>query len=154
LCRWRHGALVLDVMPTVPEILGFSNRWYPLAVETATRVELPDAGVIRLISAPAFVATKVEAFDGRGQGDHLMSHDLEDVVVLVDGRATLPDELAAAPTHLRNWVARRLGDLLADRRFTDCLGAFLPPDAASQARLPALIVRLRLLVAQGGGDRP
>src|SRR5258708_27592720 len=29
ICRWQHeDAITLDVMPTDPEILGFSNRWY------------------------------------------------------------------------------------------------------------------------------
>ena len=29
LCRWRWEELILDVMPTDPAILGFSNCWYP-----------------------------------------------------------------------------------------------------------------------------
>jgi hypothetical protein len=30
ICRWQHeDDLTLDVMPTAPNILGFSNRWYP-----------------------------------------------------------------------------------------------------------------------------
>jgi hypothetical protein len=28
LCRWRHGALIIDVMPTIEAVLGFANRWY------------------------------------------------------------------------------------------------------------------------------
>jgi hypothetical protein len=35
LCRWCMEDLVLDLMPTQGEILGFSNRWYPLALDTA-----------------------------------------------------------------------------------------------------------------------
>jgi hypothetical protein len=31
ICRWKKGGLVIDVMPTDPEILGFSNIWYPYA---------------------------------------------------------------------------------------------------------------------------
>ena len=40
ICRWRHGALVLDVMPTDAGILGFSNRWYPDAAGAASEVTL------------------------------------------------------------------------------------------------------------------
>jgi len=32
------------------------------------------------------LATKLEAFRGRGKGDHLLSRDLEDVVTLIDGK--------------------------------------------------------------------
>ena len=32
LCRWcRKDGVTLDVMPTDPKILGFSNQWFPLA---------------------------------------------------------------------------------------------------------------------------
>jgi len=30
--RWRIGDCSIDVMPTRSDILGFANRWYPLAV--------------------------------------------------------------------------------------------------------------------------
>ena len=27
ICRWRVGGVTVDVMPTLEEILGFTNRW-------------------------------------------------------------------------------------------------------------------------------
>ena len=41
ICRWVYKNVTLDLMPTVKEILGFANRWYPLAIETAQRVQYP-----------------------------------------------------------------------------------------------------------------
>lgn len=41
ICRWRYNNLEVDLMPALPDILGFSNRWYPLAVQSAKRVVLP-----------------------------------------------------------------------------------------------------------------
>ena len=79
-------------MPVQPEVLGFSNRWYPYAVETAVPMDLGDGTTVRLVSAVAFVATKLEAFAGRGGGDFLGSHDLEDVLNIVDGREELAEE--------------------------------------------------------------
>lgn len=35
ICRWRHGSIILDVMPTDEKILGFANRWYIEAVRQA-----------------------------------------------------------------------------------------------------------------------
>jgi hypothetical protein len=65
LCRWRHGIMVIDVMPTDASVLGFSNRWYPTAIDTAQRLRV--AGhAIRVVSPALFVATKLEAFHGRG----------------------------------------------------------------------------------------
>jgi hypothetical protein len=35
ICRWRYNNLEVDLMPALPGILGFANRWYPLAVQSA-----------------------------------------------------------------------------------------------------------------------
>ena len=47
------------------------------------------------------MATKLVAFDGRGQGDFLFSHD-GDVISVVDGRESL---VASAAMRLRSCVA-------------------------------------------------
>ena len=73
-------------MPTDETILGFANLWAARAVESASSILLPSGRAIRLISPPLFVATKLEAFHGRGQGRFGESHDLEDIVNLLDGR--------------------------------------------------------------------
>jgi hypothetical protein len=67
MCRWVHGALKLDVMPLDEEILGFSNRWYKAAIQSAQRAELEKGLLIWIVTAPYFCATKLEAFKGRGK---------------------------------------------------------------------------------------
>ncbi len=146
ICRWRVAELrsvIVDVMPTLEHILGFSNRWYPLALETAEPVQLPNGREIRLVNAPVFVATKLEAFAGRGKGDYLSSHDLEDLLAIIDGRATLLDECQSSAPELRAYLAERFGVLLNTPAFVDALSGHLPGDAASQARLPDLLVKLQ-----------
>jgi predicted nucleotidyltransferase len=85
ICRWIHGDLILDFMPTDSSILGFSNRWYAVALATAQRV-VAGNHEIRVITAPCFVATKLEALRGRGKQDFHTSHDLEDIVTVIDSR--------------------------------------------------------------------
>lgn len=147
LCRWCTEDLVLDLMPTQGEILGFSNRWYPLALETAMQQGLPSGRSIRIVTAPMFLATKLEAFRGRGQGDFLFSHDLEDLMAVVDGRASLLEECRLSPPELRNDLAAQFHELLSTSAFIDALPAFLPPDQASQQRLPDLLETLRGITA-------
>jgi len=74
ICRWRYQRLEVDLMPTDLAVLGFANRWYPLAVVSAERVLLPSGTAIRLIGAAAFMATKFEAFADRGRNDLLGVH--------------------------------------------------------------------------------
>jgi hypothetical protein len=134
ICRWvqKDSGLVFDLMPVQPEVLGFSNRWYPYAVDSAVPVELGDGITIRLVSAVAFVATKLEAFASRGGGDFMSSHDLEDVLNVVDGREELVEEMAAAPTELKQAVAGVFVHLLANSDFINALpGLIAEPDRAS-----------------------
>lgn len=80
VCRWISGNLILDVMPTNPEILGFGNRWFEPALKSAATIELPSGKCIRMVSTPFFLATKLEAFDGRGRGDFVLSSDVESCI--------------------------------------------------------------------------
>ncbi len=145
ICRWQVGKVVVDVMPPLEEILGFANPWYPLALETAEPVVLPRGRLIRLIAAPTFLATKLAAFAGRGNGDYLFSHDLGDLLAVIDGRATLPDECRSSTPELRTYLGERFRVLLADPAFVEALPGHLPGDAASQERLPDLLETLHQL---------
>jgi hypothetical protein len=106
---------------------------------------LPGGRSIKLIAATVFVATKLEAFKGRGNSDFLASHDLEDIVTAVDGRAQLVDELRGAPEDLRTYIAAEISSLLSTPQFVDALPGHLPGDSASQSRVPALIELLKRL---------
>jgi predicted nucleotidyltransferase len=99
ICRWLHGDLILDLMPTDASILGFSNRWHGPALENAERLSVGEHE-IQIITAPYFLATKLEAFHGRGKNDYRMSHDLEDIVTVIDGRPELVDEVRLAAADL------------------------------------------------------
>jgi hypothetical protein len=157
LCRWRFPSskakdsmgndftndLILDVMPTDPAILGFSNLWYDDAIITARTYRLDNRTTIQLATAPHFVATKIEAFLGRGHGDFLGSSDMEDIITLLDGRPELGGEIKNSDDDLRMYLASQVGAWLKDSDFLEALSGHLLPDAASQARRPLLLERLK-----------
>jgi hypothetical protein len=123
ICRWIHrgSGVVFDLMPMDSDVLGFSNRWYPYAVDTAMEIQLEPGVPIRLATAVAFVATKLEAFADRGRGDIMTSHDLEDVLNIVDGRPELAAELDGAPPELQEAVRGAFGRLVAHPDFNNLL---------------------------------
>jgi hypothetical protein len=133
---------VLDVMPSRYEILGFGNEWYQAALDAALAVELPSGKRIRMVTAPYFLATKLAAFDGRGEGDYVMSHDMEDIISVLDGRPEIVDEVQRADVILQAHLATRFAALLRDAKFTAALPGHLPGDAASQARVPMVMERI------------
>jgi hypothetical protein len=148
ICRWIYKNITLDLMPTVKDILGFANRWYPLALQTATPVKLPGGVTIRLITAPVFIATKLEAFKDRGNNatgkpDYLGSHDLEDIITVADRRPELLAECQASAPELRAYLAAEFRALFADAEFEPTLAGHLPGDAFSQQRVRPLAQTLR-----------
>lgn len=145
ICRWRHTGtgVLFDLMPTNPAVLGFSNPWYPEALKTATRMRLNNRIEIRVISGPAFVATKLEAFLNRGGGDILMSHDLEDILNVVDGRPSIVEELSAASEALQRFIRETFGALLARPDFQN----YLPGLLSDENRAPVVLSRLKMMAA-------
>lgn len=156
-CRWRYDDAMVDIMPTERSVLGFSNSWYMPAMAAAESITI--AGLQARIVTPAyFLATKLEAFHARGHADVVTSSDLEDLVMVVDGRPQLVTELARSDREVRQFIASEIRDLMANRRFTDSLAGFLQPDRASQARRQLLENRLNAIAAlkhpEGPPKRP
>jgi hypothetical protein len=139
ICRWVTDNVTLDVMPTDAKILGFGNEWYLPAIENAELVKLPSGKQIRMVSAPYFLITKLEAFEGRGRGDYLMSHDIEDIIAVLDGRPEIVDEVGSADSKLQIELGRRFKELLVDDRFTDAVSGHMPTDETSQARVSIIL---------------
>ncbi len=139
----------MDVMPTLPDVLGFSNRWYGEAFSEASWVRIPEGLTIRLVLPPHFLAIKIEAFRGRGRGDFLASHDLEDIVAVLDGRRQIVEEVARANAPLRRFLGEAFGSFLQHPRFVEAVSGHLPPDPSSQARATIVLERIRELVRQG-----
>jgi len=126
------------------DVLGFSNRWYPAAVETAQTLSVAGHD-IRVVTPVYFVAAKLEAFHGRGADDVTLSHDLEDIIAVIDGRAEIVDDIGEAEPEVRKYIALEIGALLENEDFVEVLSGFLLPNAASQGRRPLLEQRLRAI---------
>ena len=148
ICRTRTAdGLVLDVMPLDEEILGFSNRWYPLALDTAVPLDLAPDVVIRAITAPVFLATKWEAFQHRGVADPLMSHDLEDIITLVAGRSTIVGEVSTLPSDARQFIATSTRDFLAGPWAEEIVAGSLPDARGLPGFTDIVLARLRELAS-------
>ncbi|MDD4118180.1 MAG: hypothetical protein PHI39_08215 [Kiritimatiellae bacterium] len=140
-CRWLADSVRVDILPMQDPTGEWSTRWFEHALESASVQAL--RGVrLPIVSATCFVATKLDALADRGKGDYRVSHDLEDIVAVIDGRETLCAELAAESPELRRAVAAGIRNLLGRSDFREALPGHLLSDDASQARLPLLIGRL------------
>ena len=139
VCRWLVDAIKVDIMPTQEDILGFSNRWYLPAIKNADHIEMEKELTIQLVTPPYFLATKIEAFKGRGGGDYMASHDMEDIITVLDGRPEIVSEIRNSSDDLKIFLSDTFRTLLTNGEFLDAIPGHLPPDRASQARLPRLM---------------
>ena len=147
ICRWRVGSILVDLMPTDEQVLGFSNPWYPHAAESAIHVTLPSGRSIRLISAPAFLATKLEAFHTRGKSDFALSHDFEDIVNVVEGRATIVSDITASQPALRRYLATQFAQILQREDFRNTLPGLVAYDALYSQRIASVTQRIEAIAA-------
>jgi hypothetical protein len=118
LCRWLVNGIKVDVMPTQEDILGFSNHWYLPAIENANYVQLEKELTIKLVTPPYFLATKIEAFKGRGEGDYMASHDMEDIITILDGRREIVDEIKSSSDELKTFLSKTFRIFLADEKYS------------------------------------
>ena len=106
-----------------------------------------------MVTAPYFIATKLEAFKGRGNNDYFVSHDLEDLVAVIDGRVELADEIEKSTSAVRAYIGRETEKLLQKPGFMDALPGYLLPDQASQERLGRLTHVLETLASLSPSER-
>lgn len=121
ICRMRLGDLKVDFMPDDPDILGFSNRWYKRGIQTSVTYALPSGRQIKHLTAPLFLATKLEAYLGRGKDDPIGSHDLEDIINVIDGRPDLLSEIGEADDDVRDYISAQLEALMRHQDFDSFL---------------------------------
>lgn len=146
ICRMRTADdLVLDVMPLDEGILGFTNRWYPLALDTAARIELEPGLSIRAITAPVFLATKWEAYRARGAADPMTSHDLEDIITVVMGRSALAQEIGMLPPEAHRFIAGAVRDFLAEPWAEEIIMGNIPDARGLPGIADVVLARFRML---------
>lgn len=140
-CRWLYRGVKVDVMPTDGTILDMHSQWYDEAVRSAETRRLPSGNDIRLITAPHLLATKIDAFHDRGNNDFQSSHDLEDIVSVIDRRPELASEVQAQSEALRGFIAEELDGLLSLAAFVNSIPYHLRPSEGARAEI--VIRRMR-----------
>jgi hypothetical protein len=149
LCRWDCDGVLIDVMPTEKNVLGFSNKWYKDAQLNSISKIINDCASIKIISAPYFIATKLEAFQDRGKQDFLLSHDLEDIISVVDGRPGIVDDISNAPENLKKYLSSEFLTLMSNDQFLQALPGHLNYSNESEGRKKIVEKRMHEIVALG-----
>ena len=149
ICRWYINDVIVDVMPTDENILGFSNRWYLPAIKNSVTIELEPNLQILIVTAPYFLGTKIDAFFGRGRADYLASHDMEDIINIINGRVEILEDIKNSEPDLKDFIIKSFQGFLEDELFLDALPGHLLPDQASQGRRSIVLERIKKITELG-----
>lgn len=120
ICRYTIEGIIVDIMPTNSDILGFSNRWYPDGFRNAVSYTLDNNTEILIFSLPYFLASKWEAHKSRG-GDLRTSRDFEDLVYIFENCRDFDEHLLNGPETVRQYLTNELSSLLEQPDFEEGL---------------------------------
>jgi predicted nucleotidyltransferase len=145
ICRWLVDGCRVDIMPEGPANLGMNTRWFPEVLQQALKTDLGQGCSANVVTPPLFLATKLEAFNDRGKDDYYASHDLEDIITLVDGRATIVQEVAAATADIREFIASEFAKILRHPDFGETLPGLMPAILGASQRIPIVVQRFEAI---------
>jgi len=126
ICRWVYKGILVDVMPTDENVLGFSNKWYVEGIENKITKILPDGTEIFVFSPEYYLATKFEAHKGRGGNDLRQSHDFEDIIYILDNCTDLLDSIAKTNLSVKTYLREECQSLLENDSLTEGIESALP----------------------------
>lgn len=133
LVRHKPEDIVVDIMPTNEVHMGFKNRWYPDGFKHSMNYEISANKSVKILTAPYFIATKLEAFKGRGGDNGIISHDFEDIVYVLEHRYSIWDELQVADDGVKKYLKAEFEALLSHQDFEEWLDyhvLFLSPPSS------------------------
>jgi predicted nucleotidyltransferase len=125
ICRFKIHGLAVDLMPTDPNVIGFSNRWYPDGFKFAETIVIDGETSVKIFSVPYFLASKWEAFKSRGKRNFRASHDFEDMVFVFEHCHDLELKISNAPEDVRQYLWNEIGSMLDNDDFIEGVGCHM-----------------------------
>lgn len=121
--RFLMQGIIVDVMPIEETILGFANKWYQEGFKTAVRYPIDAMHNVYIFTAPVFIASKLEAFNNRGNNDGRMSSDFEDIIYVLENRSTVWDEMKNTTEPLHSYLLSTFTSLRKEKYIEEWIEA-------------------------------
>ncbi|MES2701960.1 MAG: nucleotidyl transferase AbiEii/AbiGii toxin family protein [Bacteroidota bacterium] len=131
-CRYKYQGLTVDIMPTNAAALGFTNSWYTKGFSELVEYQIDDRTIVNIFSPPYFIASKMEAFKGRGKNDGRTSRDLEDIVFVLDNRKAIWKELHECGGDVHAYIITEMKALLSNANIREWLSGHLEYETADE----------------------
>ncbi len=146
VCRYTINGITVDVLPTSEKILGFAIRWYKEAAANTIQVTLqPEGPEINIFPAVYFLATKIEAYKDRGDGDGRLSTDFEDITFILNNRNSIWQEMESTTGQLRTYLQEEIILFLDEPYLYEWISSNL--EHSEQKRVDFIMGSLREFIA-------
>ncbi|OJW77425.1 MAG: hypothetical protein BGO69_18795 [Bacteroidetes bacterium 46-16] len=144
ICRYKHQGLIVDVMPTEEDVLGFKNKWYPEGFVNKEIIALDEHVSVNIFTAPYFIASKLEAFGDRGGNDGRTSSDFEDIIFVLDNRDSIWEEIERSNDKVKEYLKDEFKKLIENQYAEEWISAHLEYQtvAARARRILGAMARL------------
>jgi predicted nucleotidyltransferase len=108
----------------------FSSRFVRDAFAMPRKYPCTPEFKVKMANPALLMAIKLEAFQGRGQGNFQNSDDLNDIVALLAARAELAFDLKLAAPTVKMFVQKTLAEYKPKHDFQEAIKRILNNDAA------------------------
>jgi hypothetical protein len=125
ICSYKYNDIPVDIMAAEDGPLGPANRWYKIGFENLWTAKAKEQEIY-ILSAPCYLATKFEAFNNRGK-DYRSSHDMEDIINILDNRINIVEEIAKDDTRIEHFIKEQLQNIINNGSMQEVLMAHIHP---------------------------
>lgn len=125
ICSYKYHDILIDIMPSEDGPLGPANKWYKAGFKDLQVVHALGEE-IQILPAPCFLASKFEAFKDRGT-DYRTSHDIEDVIYVIDNRMNIVSEIENSGTEIIDFLQVEINKIIKSGMYEEILSSHIHP---------------------------
>ena len=126
ICRYIYNQIRVDIMTTTDVALGPVNRWYAIGFENLQITRVLNQ-TIRVLTPACFIATKLEAFNSRGNENYRTSYDFEDIIYVLNNRTTIVEDILGDEKRILNFIQKEFQKLLDSPYLEEYISIHLVP---------------------------
>jgi hypothetical protein len=130
--RYNYEDVLIDFIPYEATALGPTNSWLKPGFKKAYPVQIGDIS-INILPVSLFLATKWEAFKGRGN-DPRMSHDFEDIIYIIDNNLLVVEDIKQADINVQIFLKGMANEILTHSSRNEIIECHINPFTINERR--------------------
>lgn len=137
-CRMIYKDILTDIISTGHSAAGFTNKWYEDGFEKRISAKVNNTE-IKIFPVEYFVASKFEAYKGRGMGSVINSHDIEDIIYVFDGRDSIADDIKISDDNVKEFIKTEIKNIIENPSVKEIISGHLGYGATIPVRRDRII---------------